>query len=350
MARKNSPKNPPARGISDIVGIVLIACALLLLVAQLSFDRSDVAANHFPPNESPHNWIGKAGAYGANFFFFLFGAGAYVLPLILFIFGLGYLFEFLSYLKRRWLWAAVLFACCIGTLDLYTNKGVLDKMARHPNLPEAGFMEKMSFNLNAHSGGGLIGDSMNSALFGHFGKPGATIIFITLYLISLLFLTNFQLGEWLRAAWAARQFKSKPVDETDWTPEEKALARKARELERQADKLKQKVEKVPRPPDKVAVAEQAKEKGPVLGADMQPVPVPSVRDLSVPAQRSKPGKAKPEPAIAEPEIVGEIISAKEIVAGPVAAATTAQVLGKEPAVKVAAEPASTESAKDEAVA
>src|SRR5439155_213921 len=201
MARKDSQKTAHTRGLSDIIGIVLIACALLLLVAQLSFDRSDLAANRFPPNETPHNWIGKAGAYGAYGFFFLFGGGAYVLPLLMLIFGIGYLFEFFSYLKRRWLWAAVLFACCIGTLDLYTNKAVVDKMAGHPNLRAAGFMEKMAFNLNSHSAGGLLGDSMNKVAFGHFGKPGATIIFITLYVISLLFLTNFQLGEWLRAAW-----------------------------------------------------------------------------------------------------------------------------------------------------
>src|SRR5258706_9999220 len=161
MARKDSPKTAHTRGLSDIIGIVLIACALLLLVAQLSFDRSDLAANRFPPNETPHNWIGKAGAYGAYGFFFLFGGGAYVLPLLMLIFGIGYLFEFFSYLKRRWLWAAVLFACCIGTLDLYTNKSVLNQMARQPSHPPAGFMEKMAFNLNANSGGGLRCATMN---------------------------------------------------------------------------------------------------------------------------------------------------------------------------------------------
>src|SRR5258706_4710986 len=228
MARKESRRTAQAqaRGLSDIIGIVLIAGALLLLVAQFSFERNDVAANHLPPNETPQNWIGKAGAYGAYFFFFLFGAGAYVLPFLMLIFGLGYLFEFFSYLKRRWLWAAVLFMCCIGTLDLYTNKTILNQMARQPNLPTAGFMEQMSFNLNANSGGGLIGDTMNRLLFWHFGRPGATIIFVTLYIISLLFLTNFQLGEWLRSAWTAlldhhNRAKEK---ESDWSPEEKALA------------------------------------------------------------------------------------------------------------------------------
>src|SRR5205085_304187 len=123
-------------------------------------------------------------------------------------------------------------------------------------------------------GGGLIGKSLNNLVFGHFGKGGASIIFITLYIISLLFLTNFQLGEWLRALWAGRL--AKPLEkDPGWTPEEKALAKKARDLEREAEKLKQQVDKQSaRQGEKLqpALAKQ------VLGADMQPVPIPSVRD------------------------------------------------------------------------
>src|SRR5262245_27996689 len=98
MARKDSAKvvREQPRGFSDIIVIVLIALALLLLVAQLSFDSRDVQANRVPPNETTHNWIGAAGAFGANGFFLLFGAGAFVLPMLLLLFGLGYLFEFLS--------------------------------------------------------------------------------------------------------------------------------------------------------------------------------------------------------------------------------------------------------------
>src|SRR6185503_18953325 len=69
MARKESAA--PHRGWSDIIGIVLIASGLLLLVAQFSFERSDV--HHEPRSENLHNWIGKAGAYGANLSFLLFG-------------------------------------------------------------------------------------------------------------------------------------------------------------------------------------------------------------------------------------------------------------------------------------
>ena len=119
MARKESQAPVPHRGFSDIIGIILIAAALLLLVAQLSFESSDVAFNKVPPNKMAHNWIGQAGALGASGLFFLFGAGAFVLPILLLLFGLGYLFEFLAYLKRRWAWAAVLFFTCLGAADLY---------------------------------------------------------------------------------------------------------------------------------------------------------------------------------------------------------------------------------------
>ena len=95
------------RGFGDILGIALIAAALLLLLAQLSFDRYDVDSNKVPANQTAHNWVGGAGAWSANLLFQVFGAGAYILPILLFLYGLGCLFEFFAYLKRRWPWAAV---------------------------------------------------------------------------------------------------------------------------------------------------------------------------------------------------------------------------------------------------
>src|SRR6185436_16236053 len=97
MARKDPKIAADHRGLNDIIGIVLLAGALLLMLAQVSFDRYDIEANKLPPNQPTHNWIGGAGASGANVLFNLFGAGAFVLPMLLLAFGLGYLFEFMSY-------------------------------------------------------------------------------------------------------------------------------------------------------------------------------------------------------------------------------------------------------------
>jgi DNA segregation ATPase FtsK/SpoIIIE, S-DNA-T family len=291
MARKDAAKAGRHRGFNDIAGFVFLGLALLLLLAQVSFDRNDVRSNAVPPNPTIQNWIGPAGAYAANAFFRLFGAAAFAVPIFLCAFGLANLVEFLGYLRRRKIWFTILFVSLLGFFDVYSTS-----------------FETLRRNINASRAGGWIGQMMNSLLFGHFGKPGATIIFVTAYVVSLVFLTNFRLGDWARSAWAGfRRKKAKEAEE--WTAEEKALARKARELETQAKKLQQEAER-----DRSG-----------LGADLKPVPAPTVRDLSVPQARA--GKTnRPKPQEPEPEkegIEGEVIPAREIVA-----ATTADVLGK----------------------
>jgi S-DNA-T family DNA segregation ATPase FtsK/SpoIIIE len=302
MARKEPAIAAQHRGFGDILGIVLIAGALLLLLAQVSFVPSDLASNKVPANQTTHNWIGGVGAWGANLLFQVFGAGAFVLPILLLLYGLGCLFELFAYLKRRWPWAAVLFVTCLGFFDLYSAS-----------------LETLRRNLNAPSAGGHLGQILNDLLFRNLGKPGATIIFCTLYIISLIGLTNFQLMPWLRARLASRKAATadEVIDDKSLSPEERALAKRARELEKQAKKLQDEL-------DRSREKEKAREDKSGLGPDLRPVPAPTVRDLSVPAPRI--GKAvRPkveEPAIARGELEGEVISATEI-----AAASTADILG-----------------------
>jgi len=259
--------------------------AMLLLVALLSYHARDVSANGVPANAPVRNWIGPFGAWMGYYWFLWVGAAAYELPALLFFLGLGCFFHFFAYLRRRWIWTVVLFVCCIGLLDLYR--------------PLLGNLER-----NLHTmAGGVIGVNLNRYLFGYFGTVGATILFLMLFFISVLLLTNFQLGEWLRAAWGQRAAAT-----GEMTPDEEALERRARELQREKKKLEEEVERSS------------------LGADLQPVPEPTVRDLSVPQSKlsrgRKPGPAEPvkEPAPADE---GEVIPAREV-----AAATTADVLGK----------------------
>ncbi len=320
MARKELRPTPEHRGLSDIIGIVLIAASLLVMVAQLSFDPNDVDSNRVPPNQAAHNLIGGAGAFFANLLFRLFGAGAFVLPILLLLFGLGHLFEFFSYLKRRWAWAAVLFLTCLGLFDLYSVQ-----------------LETLRRNINASSAGGYIGYFMNNLVFGHFGRPGATIIFATLYIISLLFLTNFQLGEWLRARVPRPGEASDEVEEeeTGKSPEEKALARRTKELEKQARKLQEQLDKSRErerakseaKSDAKPEPEPAAKAGQGLGPDLRPVPTPTVRDLSIPAPRNgrlPSGRKVEDPPIEKGMLEGEVITAREI-----AAASTGDILGKE---------------------
>jgi S-DNA-T family DNA segregation ATPase FtsK/SpoIIIE len=294
MARKASANSESSHGFGDIIGVTLLAVALLLLVAQLSFDRYDLAVNRDPPNHPAHNWIGPLGAHLAYAFFFVFGFSAYMLPLLLVAFGLAYWLEALSYLKRRWVWAAVLLVSCMGWLHLLDLPHLRDTSSLFSRARTA---------IGAPSIGGFVGMTLHDYFFWMLGAVGAGIIYGALDLISLLFLTNFQLGPWVRKIW-----QRKVTAGAEAGPEEQALERRARELQKQAKKLQEEVDQA------------------ALGADLKPVPEPTVRDLSVSETKTgrgrKPAAAAPvkEP---EPADEGEVISARELMA-----ATTAEVLGK----------------------
>src|SRR6185437_10394545 len=132
-----------ARGFDDIIGAILLFAALFLLMAQLSFDSHDITFLYNPPMRPAHNWIGLIGAYVAWWVFALLGVVAYVLPLLLAMFGAAYLLGFLGYLT-------------------YGN--------------------------SAHYQWG----------FSLLGPIGATILYAAIGLVSLVFLTAFPLGDWLR--------------------------------------------------------------------------------------------------------------------------------------------------------
>ncbi len=304
MSRKTSnTKN----GFDDYIGVALLCLALLLLGAQLSFDTHDISGLSFPPSKSAHNWIGPLGAYLAWGSFLPLGVVGYLLPWLLAAFGVAYLLNFLGHLREhlRWslLWVAMLIISLTGLLYIMDNAGLLGKIHERIGSQNAGgWLGYVTFGQTENYNFGL---SM-------LGSLGATIVYITLGLISVLFLTNFQLGEWIRGF-----LDKEPVVVEKMPPkssEEIALERRARDLEKQAKKLQEEVERSG------------------LGADLQPVPEPTVRDLSVPQAKlpagprirkttlpEPPKNAQPAPTPVEE---GEVIHAGEI-----AATTTADILG-----------------------
>ena len=151
-----------------------------------------------------------------------------------------------------------------------------------------------------------MGRNLNQHFFGEcFGTAGATIIFLMLYFISLLFLTNFQLGEWIRTLWGRRA-----VAEGEPATEEEVLERRARDLQKQVKKLEDEVERSG------------------LGAGHAS---PSPRPPSVTSACSQPNKAGRGKKPAQPEPVKEPAPAEEVEVIPareVAAATVGDILGK----------------------
>ncbi|HMP84017.1 MAG TPA: DNA translocase FtsK [Verrucomicrobiota bacterium] len=310
MSRKGSSDS--ANGFGDIIGVVLLAAALLLLVSQLSFDRCDIASLCNPPNKPIHNWIGPFGAYFAWWIFTVFGLSSYLLPVLLAAFGVAYLFGWLDYLRQRQLWsgisAAVLVISLTGILHILTTKGwFTDSISKVGAVSAGGFLGYVTYGQSEHYEWGLS----------LAGPLGAAIVYATACLVSLLILTNFRLGDWLRAFVFSRAGKPQ------LSGEEEVLERRARELERRKKELEKEVE---READEPAGASG-------LGADLKPVPEPTVRDLSVP--QVKPGPARARKTTLPEKLKGtekrtepmfeenEVIPANEVVA----AATTADILG-----------------------
>jgi len=338
MSRKSSDAK---NGFADVIGVALLAAALLLLVAQWSFDRHDVPFIQPSANHSVHNWIGLFGTWIAYCSFVAVGLAAYLLPFLFAVFGVAYLLNFMSYLRDRlrWslIWSMVLLISLTGLLQ------VGDKIK---------WLTEARESIGAWFAGGWLGyvtfgqTQQYNYGFCLLGNVGAVIVYLTLSLISLLFLTNFRLGDWIRNFLKSDFLKQEPVAEKESkSADEAALERRARDLERQAKRLQEEVERSG------------------LGADLQPVPEPTVRDLSVPqAKPSSPRLRRttlPGGATREPEAVAPA-KPEEAIPGSMGAATTEEVLGRkpEPAKKTAesakpAEPAEapeTEEAEPEKTA
>jgi len=331
MAKKSgdAPGSHTHNGLNDVIGVVLILfIALPLLCAQLSFDRNDISFLTTHVNKPLHNWIGLIGAWAAWGSFFLLGGAAYLLPWIAGIFGVSYLLNFFRYLRERlfWslLWTVVLLIAVSGVLFIADDGGLHGVFHEAKNIKSAGGM----------LGYLTYGETHNwECGFCLLGNLGATIVYSALGLISLLFLTNFHLGRWIRAL--GPQAAANPDDEFK-SAEELSLEKRAKELEKQKKKLEEEVGRSVKP----------EKTGSGLGADMQPVPEPTVRDLSVP-QAKGPRVRKttyPDPP-KEPAsgTEGEVIPAKEV-----AAATTEAILGRKSEAKPV-EPKPVEAAPPEPV-
>lgn len=325
MPRKDSgASSKKGHGLHDVIGLVLIGVAALLLLSLFSHNPGDLEVNKVDSDGDArviHNWIGPLGARLANAVFFLFGAAGYLIPCFLLIYGLAQFISSFEHLNRRWGWAVVMIIVTMVAFDLY-----------------GGPLETLRSRLNAPSAGGVLGMALYKVPFSYCGPVGTTIILLILYLIGMLYLTNHSFKEAvaliasLKPKFAGFGGDSGGLATGKPDLSEKELEKKARELEKQAKKLKEEAARE----EKEKAAEEREEETtwrPSLGADLQPVPEPTVRDLSVPVPRAeepeaKRGKGKsaateePEPALME---VGGVIKGGEI-----PAATTAEILGGKP--------------------
>jgi S-DNA-T family DNA segregation ATPase FtsK/SpoIIIE len=314
MARKDNDSTEAGNGHRDLLtGLILLVLAMLLLGAEVSHDRNDLQFNVVPANQSMHNWFGLIGAHLAHKCFFTFGGAAYLLPLLFGLFGtaaiVGWPRHFLERRIASILWALALVLSVCGLL--------------HMTFSWAG-MQHFRVFIGAPGPGGWAGMTLWQYGFWVLNPAGAVMVYLAMAFLSTLFLTDFHLATLVKDWWVRRQ-----ETRSGLTPEELDLERKSRDLEKKRRALEEEVEKSAK-----AGADKSSEKSPEpskvgLGVDGQPVPEPTVRDLSVPQPRPG-GRSKKQPPVEvsdaakdEPVLEGEVITAQEV-----RAATSGDILGK----------------------
>ena len=296
MLRRESKANTNAQPRMDLgwVGILMIAVSVLYVLSLLSYDPSDPPLNPVNPTDGYQNMIGPVGAYLSWISFMGIGFAAYMVPLLLLFFGAAFLHPFFIHLRQSWkepVAAAVYLLGLMGLLqELNENFG-------------------LAFWADGFQLGGVVAQSNIYPIFHTFGTAGAIIIYTALILASLYFLTNLQpleLWHWTVDAWDNWHERREQTSLTTGVPSQKTLKRKANRLERDLQKQKKAVE---REIDQAA-GEQDTDQD--LGADLKPIPEPTVRDLSVSGKkRRKKAEEEAEPDLDEVEM-GEVISAEEV--------------------------------------
>ena len=267
MAGKEAPERESTKGgANEVLGIGLFALAILFLLALFSYDKGDLLFNGTEVNDPRHNLAGVFGAWLAQGCFLALGVSAYLLPPLALVFAFGFLINKLEGLRKRWPWALALILAGAAGLSLYPNLfgGIADQ-------------------LNTVDAGGYMGMLLNKAIFQHVGTAGATVILLAIYAVSLLYITNFHLKDWLREAW--QRWKLRRIDHSQPLAEEEVkLSKKEDELAQRVNELQELQRKLEATQSQVEQTALAAEET-VTAAQQDP----RIIDLSQPGSR-QPGQ------------------------------------------------------------
>lgn len=172
----------------EIYGIIIVAFAILLLLALLSFDPSDVTSTGGTRYQPAHNAIGPIGAHVADLFLASMGVGAFIFTGIFGFLGLSYVVGRHFPIQR---------GDVLGWLGLIVGGSVILHVGMAPG------------TLLGHSPGGLTGEYVGEISRALFSTTGTLILAITGTLISIIAITRqsvfdliMKVRAWSLRAWA----------------------------------------------------------------------------------------------------------------------------------------------------
>ncbi|MFW5966596.1 MAG: DNA translocase FtsK 4TM domain-containing protein [Persicimonas sp.] len=158
----------------EIGGVVLLGLALVMLLAIVSFQPSDVDASG-----DPSNLIGPVGVHVGDALLYLFGVGAFFFNALVAYVG------FMMVVGRHigWRWSEI-----AGQLMFVLAGAILSHL----------FL--FEHTILGHMPGGMVGEFGGEILKGLFGTAGAAIIGVCALLMSLILATELSLGALIRRA------------------------------------------------------------------------------------------------------------------------------------------------------
>ncbi|HEX7484627.1 MAG TPA: DNA translocase FtsK [Vicinamibacterales bacterium] len=168
-----------SRRVSEFLGVVLFAAALIWLIALVTYEPSDPTwFFNAGAQGAPANFIGRVGAFLAELSYELCGYASYLIPVVLGIAGLNLFWcRAIDAVYTKIVGAVLLSGCLSALLTLALGN--------------------VSFSNGA---GGYLGIVIAGRLADYFNRTGSIIVILTLLLLSLILATQFSFGRLFSSA------------------------------------------------------------------------------------------------------------------------------------------------------
>jgi DNA segregation ATPase FtsK/SpoIIIE, S-DNA-T family len=165
-----------SRRVSEFVGVVLFAAALLSFISLASYSSSDpVWFFNTGADLPPANFAGRIGAFVAELSYQLLGYSAYLVPLALIVVGWHQFWcRSLDAIYTKVVGAVLLFACVSAFLSLA--------------------FETLDVSGKTFRAGGYIGEWVSGSLAAYLNRTGSIILILTLLFLGIILSTQFSLG------------------------------------------------------------------------------------------------------------------------------------------------------------
>ncbi len=165
-----------SRRLSEFIGVVLFALALLWLVALASYSTADpVWFFNAGGGSDPANFAGRVGAFMAELSYQILGYSAYLIPIVMVVAGWHYFWcKSMDARYTKAVGAALLFGCISSFLALVLKTTRVDG--------------------KEFRAGGYLGELIAGMLTGYLNMTGSIILILTVLFLAVILSTQFSFG------------------------------------------------------------------------------------------------------------------------------------------------------------